>query len=261
MSPLSRVELESVRCESFPIRGAFTIARGRKWEANVVVVKLAATLTDGRTVMGHGECVPYARYGETVEGVIAEIAAQSDSLTDRAALQSAMPRGAARNAVDCAFWDLEAKAAGRPAWQLAGLEAPPRALTTAYTLSLGTPDDMGRAAKANAHMPVLKLKLGSAADDLDRVASVRRNAPDARIIVDVNEGWTIVQLSAFAPSLAALGVGLIEQPLPANADSALAGFVSPVPLGADESCHGLVGLAALADRYRVVNLKLYKTSG
>jgi L-alanine-DL-glutamate epimerase-like enolase superfamily enzyme len=210
-----------------------------------------------------GECVPYGRYGETVEGVVAAAEFQAAAVIagmDRQALQSAMPAGAARNALDCAFWDLECKASGQPVWELAGL-ARPVPVATAFTLSLAAPPEMGRAACNAGSMPLLKLKLGGGAEDVERVRQVRENAPNTRLIVDANEGWTIEQLAALAPELAGLGVALIEQPLPAGQDSALAGFKSPVPLGADESCHGLDGLADLRARYQVVNIKLDKTGG
>jgi len=252
-----------VRQETYPIRGAFTISRGSKKEAAVAVVELVGTTADGREIRGLGECVPYGRYGETVDGVVAAIEAQAPAVAsgmDRRALQSAMPAGAARNAIDCAFWDLECKAAGSPAWRLAGLSQP-AAVATAFTLSLATPAEMGRAARDAAAMPLLKLKLGGGAEDVERVRQVRANAPGARLIVDANEGWTIEQLAALAPQLAGLGVALIEQPLPAGQDGALAAFRSPVPLGADESCHGIDGLAELTDRYQVVNIKLDKTGG
>lgn len=256
--------LTAVRHEVFPIRGSFTIARGSKRQADVVVAELSGTLPDGRPVSGRGECVPYARYGETVAGVSSAIQAQAGAIAagmDRTRLQSAMPPGAARNALDCAFWDLEAKAAGLPAWRLAGLQQEPKPVATAFTLSLDTPDAMAAAARAAAHMPLLKLKLGGDADDIARVAAACQQAPQARLIVDANEGWTLDQLAERAPQLAALGVALIEQPLPAHSDDALAGFASPVPLGADESCHGLENLERLRGRYRTLNIKLDKTGG
>jgi L-alanine-DL-glutamate epimerase-like enolase superfamily enzyme len=252
-----------VSCERYPIRGTFTISRGSKTEAAVVVVELSAVTRDGREIRGLGECVPYARYGETVDNVVAAIEAQALAVAagmDRMALQSAMPAGAARNALDCAFWDLECKAAGSPAWRLARL-AEPGPVATAFTLSLATPAEMGRAARHVAAMPLLKLKLGGGAEDIERVRQVRANAPDSRLIVDANEGWTIDQLSVLAPQLATLGVALIEQPLHSGRDGALAGFASPVPLGADESCHDIDGLDDLRSRYSVVNIKLDKTGG
>src|SRR5438045_3839935 len=175
----------SVRVERWPIAGSFTISRGTRTEAVVVVARI-----ESGGVAGQGECVPYARYGETVEGVVAAIEAMSEAVAaglDRQALQAAMPAGAARNALDCAFWDLEAKLAGQPAWKIAGL-AEPSALVSAYTLSLGEPAAMGEAAARAAHRPLLKVKLGTA-DDAARIAAVRANAPDARLIIDANEGW------------------------------------------------------------------------
>jgi L-alanine-DL-glutamate epimerase-like enolase superfamily enzyme len=264
MTPAIRgIALRDARRECFAIRGDFTISRGSKREAVVVVATLEAPTADGRPIQGRGECVPYARYGETVEGAIAAIENARTAIAeglDRRGLQSLMPAGAARNALDCAFWDLEAKAAGLPAWRLAGL-APPRSVATAFTLSLGAPNAMAAAARAASRMPLLKLKLGGADGDLDRVRAVRRAAPEARLIVDANEGWTMAQLRDLSPELAALGVALIEQPLPAGADEALSDYESPVPLGADESCHGAAELPELRGRYKVLNLKLDKTGG
>jgi L-alanine-DL-glutamate epimerase-like enolase superfamily enzyme len=260
---LTNVKLERVGCETYPIRGGFTISRGSKREAAVVVAELAGIAADGRPVKGLGECVPYARYGETVDGVVEAIRAQASAIAaglDRTALQGAMPAGAARNALDCAFWDIEAKVAGLPAWRLAGLPEP-GPVATAFTISLGSPEAMGAAARAAGGMPLLKLKLGGGLEDVARVAAVRAAVPDATLIADANEGWTIGQLRTLAPELARFGVALIEQPLPAGDDAALAAFASPIPLGADESCHGVEGLEALRDRYRVVNIKLDKTGG
>ena len=247
----------TVGAESWPIAGTFTISRGSKTAADVVVVELR----EGAHV-GRGECVPYPRYGETIAGALATIEAlrpQIERGLDRAALQTALPAGAPRNAVDCALWDLEAKIAGRPAWQLAGL-ALPRAATTAYTLSLDTTENMAAAARANAARPLLKLKL-SGPGDLDRVRAVHENAPRARLIVDANEAWTPEIYTALAPQLAALGVELIEQPLPAGADGPLAGLVRPVPVCADESCHDTASLAHIVGKYDAVNIKLDKTGG
>jgi len=257
-------KLQQVRRENYPIRGAFTISRGSKKEAAVVVAELSAITADGREIRGWGECVPYTRYGETVDAVVTAIEAQAPAIAagmDRLMLQTAMPAGAARNALDCAFWDLECKATGLSAWKLAGL-AEPKPVATAFTLSLAAPAEMGRAARDAAAMPLLKLKLGGGdAEDIARVRQVRENALNARLIVDANEGWTLEQLAALAPALAELGVALIEQPLPAGQDATLAGFRSPVPLGADESCHGIDGLVELKGRYAVVNIKLDKTGG
>jgi len=252
----------SVRQESWPLAGSFTISRGTRTTAEPVVVELSATGDDGRVVLGRGECVPYARYGETVAGVIAAIEglrARIGAGLDRIGLQDLLPPGAARNALDCAYWDLEAKRVGQPVWQLCGLP-PLEAVTTAYTLSLDAPEAMGRAAAENAARPLLKLKLAGP-DDLARVEAVRANAPETRLIVDANEGWSLDDYEALAPKLAALGVVLIEQPLPAGQDAPLAGTQRPVPVCADESCHATDSLAEIAGRYDAVNIKLDKTGG
>jgi L-alanine-DL-glutamate epimerase-like enolase superfamily enzyme len=247
----------TVRAERWPIAGAFTIARGAKTEARVVV----AGISDGRTT-GRGECVPYGRYGETVEGVAASIEAMRAPLTaglDRAALQSAMPAGAARNALDCAFWDFEAKAAGRAVYELAGL-AVPHALVTAYTLSLGTPDAMADAAAKAASRKLLKVKLGGEGD-VARIRAVRAAAPGAELIVDANEAWQADNLAANLTACAAAGVTLVEQPLPAGDDAALAGMARPIPVCADESVHDHASLLSLVGKYDAVNIKLDKTGG
>ncbi len=248
----------SVRQERFPIRGTFRISRGAKTEALVLVAELRDV--DGR--VGRGECVPYARYGESVEGVEAALRAVSDAFSrglSRRALSHVLPAGAARNALDCALWDLEARRTGRPAWELAGLARPEPVVTT-FTLSIDTPEAMAEAARAIAR-PLLKLKLAGDGADLDRVAAVRDAAPSSRLIVDANEGWKPDDLATLPAAFAKLGVEMIEQPLPAGADGALIGFDSPVRLGADESAHGLDGLEELARRYQVVNIKLDKTGG
>ena len=252
----------AVRRESWPIRGGFTISRGSKTAAEVVVAELTAPDGDGRPVTGRGECVPYARYGETVAGVIETISSLTGRVAgglDRHGLQHLLPPGAARNALDCALWDLEAKRAGCRVWDLLGLSAPGPVIT-AYSLSLDTPEAMGRAAAEHRDRPLLKLKL-SGPEDLARVESVRENAPQARIIVDANEGWTAGRYAELAPTLAVLGVELIEQPLPADEDAALAAMRRPVPVCADESCHDTASLARLAGRYDAVNIKLDKTGG
>lgn len=247
----------AVAVERFPIRGTFTISRGSRTEAVVVT----ATLTDGPHT-GRGECLPYARYGETVEGVAAAIEAMAPRLAagmDRAALQAAMPPGAARNALDCALWDLDAKRAGLPVWHLAGLPEP-KPVITAFTLSLDTPEAMRAKAAENAHRPLLKIKLGTP-DDLPRLMAVREGAPAARLIIDANEGWSATDYAALAPELVALGVELVEQPLPAGDDAPLAGLARPLPVCADEACHGLESLAGLAGKYDMINIKLDKTGG
>jgi L-alanine-DL-glutamate epimerase-like enolase superfamily enzyme len=253
MTPLSL----SVHIERWPIAGAFTISRGAKTEAVVVV----AELSDGRH-RGRGECVPYARYGETVEGVAATIEAMGEAIAgglDRERLQRAMPAGAARNALDCAFWDLAAKHAGRPVHELIGLP-PPHALITAYTISLATPEAMAQAAVAAADRALLKVKLGGAGDGA-RITAVRRAAPHAELIVDANEGWTAEDLAANLAACAQAGVTLIEQPLPAGADDALARIAHPLPICADETVHESASLAPLKGKYDAVNIKLDKTGG
>lgn len=243
--------------ERWPLRAAFTISRGTRTASEVVVARVREGEHEGR-----GECLPYARYGETAEGVTAAIEALGPAIRGglgRTELQELLPAGAARNALDCALWDLECKATGRRAWEIAGLAAP-GPLTTAYTLSLDTPDAMRAAAARNADRPLLKLKLGGASD-LDRVAAVCEGAPRARVIVDANEGWTPEDYAVLAPELARLGVVMIEQPLPAGKDVALGHLERPVPVCADEACHDRATLDALAGRYDVINIKLDKTGG
>ncbi len=243
--------------ESWPIRGSFTISRGAKREAQVVV----ACISDGAH-SGRGECVPYGRYGESMASVCTQmdtLKPQIEAGMTRAQLQDACPAGAARNALDCALWDLEAKLCGAPVWKLAGLSAPGPCVT-AYTLSLDTPEAMAAAAANAAQFAVLKLKLGADAV-LECVAAVHGAAPRARLILDANEAWDLALLQAVSPNLKALNCVLIEQPLPAGADDALAGHVWPVPLCADESCHEVAGLAGLRGRYGVINIKLDKTGG
>ena len=237
----------------FPLREVFTISRGSRSEAKVLTVRVE----DGDRT-GWGECVPYARYDETLDSVAAQIEGLPSGV-DRSALQDLLPAGAARNAVDCALWDLEAKAAGRRAWELAGLPAPGPELT-AFTLSLDEPAAMEAAAARHAHRPILKIKLGTP-DDMPRLEAVRRGAPDARIIVDANEGWSAAVYADLAPHLQRLGVALVEQPLPAGDDDALMGLDRPIPVCADESCHDRASLPALAGKYDVVNIKLDKTGG
>lgn len=243
--------------ESWPIRGSFTISRGSKTAAEVVVVELTAN-----GVTGRGECVPYARYGESVSGVIAQIEAMIPAICDgldRQRLQTAMPSGAARNAVDCAFIDLECKQQGVRVWDYLNLSAPEN-LLTAYTLSLDTPEKMHAAAEANASRPLLKLKLAGEGD-LARVAAVRRGSPNARIIVDANEGWNEQLYREFIPELQKLGVEMIEQPLPAGKDAILKDLPRPIPICADESCHDSSTFEELVGLYDMINIKLDKTGG
>lgn len=242
-----------VTADVFRLAQVFTISRGSRTEAKVLTVRIT---DDG--VTGMGECVPYARYGETLESVTAQIEGLSGKIT-RQGLYDLLPAGAARNAVDCALWDLEAKQAGKPAWQLAGL-APLVPQITAYTLSLDTPEKMRAQAAEHAFRPLLKIKLGTP-DDMPRLEAVRAGAPDSTIIVDANEGWSAQVYADLAPHLVRLGVALVEQPLPAGDDDALIGMARPVPVCADESCHDRGSLPALAGKYDVVNIKLDKTGG
>ncbi|CCO25040.1 N-acetyl-D-Glu racemase DgcA [Maridesulfovibrio hydrothermalis] len=243
----------SVEKDVFPMARVFTIARGSRTEAVVLRVEIEQ---DGYT--GQGECVPYARYDETVESVIAQIEGLELPLS-RKTLQNALPAGAARNAVDCALWDLEAKQKGIPVWQLAGLEEPGPEVT-AYTLSLDTPEKMQEQAAENSYRPLLKTKLGGEGD-IARIEAVRRGAPDARIIVDANEGWTPEVYKEMAPVLVRLGVEMVEQPLPAGEDDALLEIERILPVCADESCHDCSSLLGLKGKYDMVNIKLDKTGG
>ena len=247
-----------VAIEAWPIAGSFTISRGSKTQADVVVVELR----DGE-YRGRGECTPYPRYGETAAGVAAAIEALRQPLLDgldRAGLQRLLPSGAARNGLDCAFWDLEAKQSGRPAHVLAGLPAP-GPVNTAYTISLGTPEAMAQAARAAAARPLLKIKLGSGDEDPARIRAIRNAAPATELIVDANEGWTPENLAANLAACAEVGVTLIEQPLPSADDLALAAVAHPIPICADESVHDRATLARLKGKYEAVNIKLDKAGG
>ncbi|UWQ10629.1 dipeptide epimerase [Aliiroseovarius crassostreae] len=243
----------SVTPDVFKLAQVFTISRGSRTEAKVLTVRVK----DGDH-QGWGECVPYARYDETLESVTDEIMGLSGDIT-REALYDLLPAGAARNAVDCALWDLEAKRAGKRVWELAGLARPGPEIT-AYTLSLAEPAEMQVQAAKNAHRPLLKIKLGTP-DDMPRLEAVRAGAPKSRIIVDANEGWTAEVYADLAPHLVRLGVQLVEQPLPAGEDDALIGMERPVPVCADESCHDRSSLPGLKGKYDVVNIKLDKTGG
>ncbi|NOD49440.1 N-acetyl-D-Glu racemase DgcA [Ruegeria sp. HKCCA6837] len=237
----------------FRLAQVFTISRGSRTEAKVLTVRIS----DG-THQGWGECVPYARYDETLESVEAEIAGLPAEFT-RQSLMDLLPAGAARNAVDCALWDLECKRAGKRVWELAGLPVPGPEIT-AYTLSLDTPEAMRAQAADNAHRPLLKIKLGTP-DDMPRLEAVRAGAPKSKIIVDANEGWSAEVYADLAPHLVRLGVALVEQPLPAGDDDALIGMDRPVPVCADESCHDRNSLPKLKGKYDVINIKLDKTGG
>lgn len=248
----------TIAIERFPIAGVFTIARGTRTEAVVVTV----TLRDGAAT-GRGEGFPLARYDEDAEGVAALIETLRGPLEagmDRAELQGAMPAGAARNAVDCALWDLDAKLTGTPAHVLAGLDRV-RPVTTAFTISLGEPDVMASAAARAADRPILKIKLGGPGGDLARIAAVREAAPDATLIADANEGWTDRNISLHLRACADAGFRLVEQPLPAGKDAILGTVPHDVPVCADESAHDRHGLAELVGRYDAINIKLDKTGG
>lgn len=239
--------------DTFRLAQVFTISRGSRTHAHV----LRVSLHEGEH-MGQGECVPYARYNETMESVTAQIEGLGD-VPDRVALQEALPAGAARNALDCALWDLEAKRAGKRVWELAGLPAPGPVIT-AYTLSLDTPEAMEAQARKHAARPILKIKLGTP-DDMPRLEAVRRGAPKSTIIIDANEGWSADVYADLAPHLSRLGVALVEQPLPAGEDEPLRGMARPVPVCADESCHDRGSLKELRGKYDMINIKLDKTGG
>ncbi|MDG2294611.1 MAG: dipeptide epimerase [Paracoccaceae bacterium] len=243
----------TINRDVFPLAQVFTISRGSRTEAKVLSVKISR---DG--ISGWGECVPYARYNETAASVSAQIESLPEAF-DRQDLYELLPAGAARNAVDCALWDLEAKQSNFRVWQLAGLPAPGPEIT-AYTLSLDSPEKMRAQAAEHAHRPLLKIKLGTP-DDMPRLEAVRTGAPHSDIIVDANEGWSADIYADLAPHLLRLGVKLVEQPLPAADDNALLGLDRPVPVCADESAHDRASLAHLAGKYDVVNIKLDKTGG
>jgi L-alanine-DL-glutamate epimerase-like enolase superfamily enzyme len=246
-----------VRIESWPIRGSFAISRGAKTQAVTVVAEVSHDDLSGR-----GECVPYLRYGETAEASLGALEGLKEAIAaglDRNRLQAALPAGAARNALDCALLDLEAKRHGKRAWTLLG-RPEPAPCTTAYTISLGTPDTMAAATAAAAHWPLLKIKLGGEGDEA-RIAAVRRAAPTAELIVDANESWTAANLQRNLDACAAAGVTLVEQPLPAGRDELLAEIRRPVAVCADESVHDRKSLEGLRERYDAVNIKLDKTGG
>ena len=252
-----KVPTLEARIERWPIEGSFTISRGAKTEAAVVVAELREGGATGR-----GECVPYPRYGETPDATLAAILGMTDAVRaglDRQALQAAMPPSAARNALDCALLDLEAKLHGQRIWDRLG-RAAPAACTTAYTISLGLPETMAAATAKAAHRPLLKIKLGGDGDTL-RIAAVRQAAPDSELIVDANEAWTEANLEQNLDACAKAGVTLVEQPLPAGKDGHLGRIKRPIAVCADESVHDRASLAGLRDRYDAVNIKLDKTGG
>ncbi|MGB3386493.1 MAG: N-acetyl-D-Glu racemase DgcA [Pseudaminobacter sp.] len=248
----------SVNTESFPIAGTFTISRGSKTQAEVVSVMIR----DGDHT-GRGECVPYRRYGETIEGVVSAIEgirAEIESGLGRAALMDVLSAGAARNAIDCALWDLEAKMSNQPAW-IRLSASPPQALETAYTLSLGTPDAMAAQARENAARPLLKVKIGGGDEDVARIRAVVQAAPACRFILDANEGWTQDNIRQNLAVAAESGIALVEQPLPAGKDEILRHIPHPVPICADESVHEAKDLDRLAGLYDAINIKLDKAGG
>ncbi len=243
--------------ESWPIAGSFTISRGSKTAADVVVV----TLTEGG-LTGRGECVPYPRYEETVPQVLAALEAARGAIEnglERADIARHVAPKAARNALDCALWDLEAKRAGKPVWQLAGI-AEPTPVVTAYTLSLDTPEAMAKAAANASDRPLLKLKLGREGDE-ERIDAIRQAAPKARLIVDANEGWSEAVLPRMLAACAKAQIELVEQPLPASADDALRDIDRKVVICADESAHDAAGIRKLIGKYDALNIKLDKTGG
>lgn len=247
----------SVDVDSFPIRGSFTISRGAKTSADVVCCTIRDTGASGR-----GECVPYPRYSETPESVADQIADMRSDIANaigRKELMRSMPPGAARNAIDCALWDLEAKLANRPAHHEA-CKMPPRPVTTAYTISLGDPDAMAVQARAHADRPLLKVKVG-AADDIARIRAVAGSAPHSRIILDANEAWTEATIHDNLLAAAEYHIDLVEQPLPAGNDELLRNIPHPVPICADESVHTADDLERLAGLYDAVNIKLDKSGG
>lgn len=246
-----------VRAESWPIRGGFRIARGARTSAEVLVLELH----EGDSI-GRGECVPYARYGESTESVYAEITAACPHLhgTDPHEQLAAMRPGAARNAIDCAVWELQAKRAGTEVWRLAGLDSPPRTVRSMRTVSVDSAENMETAAAELARAPVIKVKVDGG-PDMERIEAVHHAAPDAALVVDANEAWSKPQLEAWLPQLPALGVVLLEQPLSASEDAALEALEHAVPICADESFHDRSSFSQILGRYDVVNIKLDKTGG
>ena len=248
----------NVHTEAWPLAGAFRISRGTRRVSDVLMVEV----NDGNYV-GRGECFPYARYGEDIDSVqkqLNSVRSEIEHGLDRQALLNVLAPGAARNAVDCALWDLEAKRAGVRVWDLADLPAP-EPVTTVYTLGVDEPAIMGERARENSDRPRLKLKMTGDGADLERVRNIHKNAPNARLVVDANEGWTIEQYLEYAPQFKELGVEMIEQPLPSTDDEQLSGVDRPIPVCADESCHDRTTLKSLVGKYDMINIKLDKTGG
>ena len=248
----------NIHTEAWPLAGAFRISRGTRKVSDVLMVEV----NDGNYV-GRGECFPYARYGEDIDSVqkqLNSVRSEIEHGLDRQALLNVLAPGAARNAVDCALWDLEAKRAGVRVWDLADLPAP-EPVTTVYTLGVDEPAIMGERARENSDRPRLKLKMTGDGADLERVRNIHKNAPNARLVVDANEGWTIEQYLEYAPQFKELGVEMIEQPLPSTDDEKLSGVDRPIPVCADESCHDRTTLKSLVGKYDMINIKLDKTGG
>ncbi|MCY9876466.1 dipeptide epimerase [Vibrio natriegens] len=246
----------SLETKNWPILGSFTISRGSKTHAETIIVEI-----EHQGLKGRGECVPYGRYGESIQNVLAEIESiipDIEAGISREELQPLLPSGAARNAVDCALWDLECKTANQSIWEKIGLAA--GELTTAYTLSLDTPENMEKKAIEHSHRPLLKLKLGGA-EDLERVQAVRRGAPNSAIILDANEAWTLDTYNQLIPELLKLDVSMIEQPFHADDDHILDDLERPIAICADESCHDRMSLPKIIGRYDMINIKLDKTGG
>ena len=248
----------NIHTEAWPLAGAFRISRGTRRVSDVLMVEV----NDGNYV-GRGECFPYARYGEDIDSVqkqLNSVRSEIEHGLDRQALLNVLAPGAARNAVDCALWDLEAKRAGVRVWDLANLPAP-EPVTTVYTLGVDEPAIMGERARENSDRPRLKLKMTGDGADLERVRNIHKNAPNARLVVDANEGWTIEQYLEYAPQFKELGVEMIEQPLPSTDDEQLRGVDRSIPVCADESCHDRATLKSLVGKYDMINIKLDKTGG
>jgi L-Ala-D/L-Glu epimerase len=253
--PTSPLSIDA-REEIWPLRQPFRISRGSRTEAQVVVV----TARDDEHI-GRGEGVPLARYNQSIASVLAQIESiQGDKNLNRQSLRDLLPAGAARNALDCALWDLEAKISGKRVWEMAKIPIVPE-VETSFTISLDTPEKMAAAAKENAKLPILKLKLGGDDLDLSRVQAVRETAPAARLLIDANESWSPSHYREIVLALRESGVELIEQPFPAHADEVLETLDHPIPVCADESCHTTADLPRLTNRYEVINVKLDKTGG
>jgi L-Ala-D/L-Glu epimerase len=244
------------RVETWPLKRPFTISRGSISEAHTVSV----TVRDGE-LRGRGEAVPSARYGQTTESALALLEAikQQPDL-DRQKIQKLLPAGAARNALDCALWDLEAKGSGKRVWEILNI-SPLTEVQTSFTISLDAPAAMGAAAREGNHLPILKLKLGGDDNDVVRVEAVRANAPSARLMIDANESWSPQHYQRVVPALSRMGVEMIEQPFPAKDDIVLADLERPIPICADESCHTSADLSRILGRYDAINIKLDKTGG